>query len=157
MNITLNVVWPSALPLPRVDYSGEPRIATLVSSTGSAAIARRSRTPKVYATVNATWALSPTEYAAFRIFFETTLHMGTSQFKLELRYPLNSALTFWSVRFVGGYQVGHEDRTRIVTAQLDLIQLFNLPGSDVPEGYEQFQVVGPEDFVTAGENFLVLE
>lgn len=133
--------WPSTIPLPYVDYSGSPRNATLVSSLESGNILRRKRFQKSYTGVAVVWILADTEYALFKTFFESTIDVGAALFKMDLRFPQNSALQEWAVRFVEGYDAAHIDGNWRISANLDLINLTTLPDGAPQLGAVEFQVI----------------
>lgn len=118
----LNVDWPLSLPLPYVDFSGQPRHATLISPLGSAKIVRRTRFVAGVVTLPVSWMLTPEQYDAFKAFFLEDLGSGAALFLMELRYPRNSALSEWTVRFVEGYESRYLDGVWEVRAELDLLQ-----------------------------------
>ena len=113
--------WPVNIPLPAIDHSGAPRQAVLTSSGAESRVDRRSRFQKAYASLSVSWMLTTEQMAAFETFYITTLSNGTAQFKLELRYPLNSALTEWAVRFEGEYSAKHNEGWWTVETTLDII------------------------------------
>lgn len=121
MILQVDIDWPVALPLPFLEYSGEPRNGTLVSPTDAAAISRRSRFERSYTTLSVAWVFTDAQYQSFKTFFATTLGNGTAQFAIELRFPLNSGLTEWSVRIEDGYTAAHEEGMWRVQATLDLV------------------------------------
>ena len=127
MTITVDISWPGTIPLPFVDYSGSPRNATITSPLESPRIYYRSRFATSYATIDATWVLTATEYTAFQTFFADTLGNGTACFSLELKYPQNSVLTSWMVRFAGAYEAVQGDGPISVSAQLDLVRNLVIP------------------------------
>ena len=121
MTLDTEISWPAAIPLPLIDYSGGPRNGTIVSDVNSGAIERRSRFERSYAEIEATWRLTGTQYVTFKAFFSDTLGDGTAQFKLELRYPNNSVLTEWAVRFLGGYAAQYLNGMWEIKTTLDVI------------------------------------
>lgn len=66
------------------------------------------------------WVLSIGEYIDFKDFYLSELNLGTSLFKLDLRYPLNSELTTWVARFTTSYRADYLDGMWEVSALLDL-------------------------------------
>lgn len=117
------ITWPATIPLPFVDYVGEPRNATLVSQQlRGGDEERRSRFTASFVQVNAVWVLNETELAAFRTFFTTTLCNGACAFAIELRYPKNSVLEEWAVRFLGDVAFDNDTNMWQVSAVLDLIR-----------------------------------
>lgn len=120
MELALETVWPD-LPLPKVDYTGIPRNTTLVSKRDSAYIARRSRFERTYALLSVSWCFTDDQLEAFETFFAEELDNGIAQFKIELRYPENSALKEWAVRFDEGYSTSNEEGRWLVSASLDLV------------------------------------
>ncbi len=105
MTPQVDVSWPvDLLPLPSLDFSSAPRNATIVSPAENVAIVRRSRFERSYAVLTVGWKFKGAQIQIFKDFFYSDLGNGIAQFKIELRYPKASELTFWAVRFVGGYQ-----------------------------------------------------
>ena len=53
-------------------------------------------------------------------FYDTTLGNGAARFEMELKYPKNSALSFWVIQFLGSPNVTPISRPGIweVTAQI---------------------------------------
>ena len=139
--------WPVALPLPLVDYNGEPRHPTIASSLENARIQRRSRYSAVVVGITVRWVLGIGEYDDFKEFFLTDLGNGGAQFIIPLRYPKNSALTDWKARFIGGYTSTYEDHNWMVEAQLDLLELVpaELPTPEVPLNWGGYQVINEEE------------
>jgi hypothetical protein len=126
ISIVPDISWPETLPLPLLDYAGRPRYAVLSSPKDNAFIARRSRFTKAHLAVSVSWMLVPGEYDAFRTFYTTTLGNGTAVFPLEIRYPQNSVLTEWTVRFRGGYTAMPLEGLWNLTAELELINPIDL-------------------------------
>lgn len=123
--LPLTTEWPSTLPLPFIDYSGAPRHATLMTNAESPAYVRRSRFERSYNTLSVSFIFNESQYEAFESFVTDTLANGASQFILELRYPLNSALTEWAVRFEEGWESNFNDGVWTITAILELVNPVN--------------------------------
>ena len=121
MTLDTDISWPTTIPLPHVDYSGEPQNATVFSDIATGSAQRRSRFERSYLSVSVTWNLTSAEYVLFQDFFLSTLGNGAAQFKIELRYPKNTALTYWSVRFMDTYQPSYDDGIWTITAGLDVV------------------------------------
>ena len=122
MILQIDNVWPASLPLPRVDYSGSVVTSSIASSVSSGVIARRSRFHPMYAAVTFNWVLTETQYSAFRTFFETDLGNGLAAFEISLRYPQNTELTDWMVRFAGEFnRMRQETGIWVITALVDII------------------------------------
>lgn len=119
---SLNNFWPASVPLPCIDYTGSARNTTVVSRPESGYLARRFRFTKTYVELNVTWMLKPEEYDSFRSFYAIELSNGTALFEMELRYPKQSILKDWGVRFSGGYIARSLDGMWEVAADLDLVQ-----------------------------------
>jgi hypothetical protein len=68
------------------------------------------------------WVLGLVEHDDFATFFETTLSNGAAVFALDLKYPRNSTLEEWAVRFIGGYESDYLDGMWQVSAALDLVR-----------------------------------
>lgn len=120
MELALETVWPD-LPLPKVDYTGAPRNSTLVSKKSEAYITRRSRFERSYSILSVSWCFTTEQLVVFEAFFAGELDNGIAQFKIELRFPENSALKEWAVRFDEGYTTTYEEGVWSVQATLDLI------------------------------------
>ena len=116
-----------SLPLPFVDFSGQSRVPSIVSDAQSSVIAGRSRFEKRYATLNVQWVFTQAELEIFEDFFDDDLGNGCACFSLELRYPLNSELTEWLVRFTEGYDVTNQEGMFSVQASLELVNPVVLP------------------------------
>lgn len=121
MILQVDIAWPTSIPLPSLDFSGAPRNSTLVSPEESATIVRRSRFQRSYSMLSVGWVLTEAQYQDLCDFFLGDLGNGTAQFKIELRYPKNSELTEWSVRFGGGYEASREEGYWTVRASLELV------------------------------------
>ncbi len=126
MELALETAWPD-LPLPKVEYNGFPRNSTLVSKRTSSYITRRSRFERSYALLSVSWCFTDSQLETFETFFATELDNGIAQFKIELRYPRNSALKIWAVRFHEGYTTSFEEGTWMVQASLDLVSPVLIP------------------------------
>jgi hypothetical protein len=139
------IEWPSTLPLPYCDHSGNFRNATIYSPAESGAIARRKRFQKSYTELTVEWRLpSSGQLTDFETFFNTTLRLGTSLFSIELRHPKNTALTEWIVRFVDSYSVSIVDGAYLISADLDLIRRALLPAISGVVLFEGFEVADAE-------------
>lgn len=145
MNLTVDIAWPVALPLPFVDYSGTNRNATIGSDVAMGPIERRSRFEKFYVPVAVTWNLSEAQYQSLLTFFATTLGNGAAAFSIELRYPKNFSLTSWLVRFVGGLSCAFMDGIWKVSAKLELIDQIVIADLPTLPGYGAFMVLESED------------
>lgn len=125
MQITADITWPedtgSHLPLPYCEFSGVPRNASIVSEKESPRISRRSRFQRQFSSISVRWVLTEAELADFETFYDETLGNGVACFSIDLRYPRNSELTPWLVRFDGGYQITKSDGLPVVEATLNLI------------------------------------
>lgn len=113
------------LPLPSVDYSGEPRDSTVESKSNSPSIHRRSRFTKVFPVASVQWVFTQVEYYAFVDFYTNDLGVGTAAFRMPIRYPENTELTEWVVRFLGdGFSARWLDGAWQVTAALEMINTY---------------------------------
>jgi hypothetical protein len=121
MIMQVDIEWPANLPLPLLDYSAQPANGTLVSEPSEAVRIARSRFQRTNAAISVSWNFTAAEYSSFKAFYDATLGNGCAQFSLSLRYPLNSELTDWMVRFVGDYQSEYLDGTWGVRANLDVV------------------------------------
>jgi hypothetical protein len=119
--LTVNAVYPTALPLPSISYSGEPRNSTIISKDTAALLYRRSRNIRSYGSLSVQWVLTLAEWTALRAFISTTLHGGVDAFKIELRYPNNTSLTEWAVRFQNDVDGAHDEGMWKISAVLDLV------------------------------------
>lgn len=138
------IQWPSAIPLPFVDFSGSVRNTTLQSMNDAGLIARRSRFSTAYCGVVVAWILDAVGYESFQAFYHIALSEGTSLFSLPVRYPKNSELTTWVVRFFGGYEAQYEDGHWVLRADLDLVR--KAPTEDPPPP------IGPDGFLVVDES-----
>jgi len=157
MELALETVWPADLPLPKVDYTGLPRNTTLVSKRDSAYITRRSRFECTYAMLSVSWCLTNDQLEDFETFFTGELDNGIAQFKIELRYPENSALKEWAVRFDEGYSTTYEDGTWLVQASLDLVGPIQIPvvvGLPTYEDFESYDDDVDVHGLTGGEGWI---
>jgi hypothetical protein len=136
------IVWPISIPLPHVDYSFRPTNPTLASKPEDARIQRRSRLPYSPYALQVVWVLDVGQMDLFKAFYagtgESGLDMGAKRFRMELRYPMNSELTEWNCRFVGGYLVDQNHNMSTITAQLQLLEESIL--GDVSARYGYFQL-----------------
>lgn len=159
--LTIDIVWPAELPLPFVDYAGANRNATISSSFDDGPIVRRSRFDKFYVPASVSWRLTEAQYAAFQTFFADTLGNGAAAFSLELRYPKNSALSVWMVRFIGGYSCEYLEGIWSVTGRIDLIDKSEVDAEAELVGYVPFEVEDGADHVpyitSEGFEFWVIE
>jgi len=121
MNVQVNNVWPSTLPLPHIDYSGGPTMGALVSDRTHGRLARRRRFYPAYQNFQVQFVLTPFQHDIFRAFHLDDLGNGTSTFALELRYPKNSAVTNWQVRFLGEIRSTYNDGSWMVDATICLL------------------------------------
>lgn len=140
--------WPSTtLPLPALEYDGEPVPLTLCSTSGTPKIARRNRFTASIVSVRVKWVFTQAQYDEFKSFFIVDLDCGVSLFRIELKYPYNAALTTWKVRFIGdGFTSSYDQGNWIVDASLDLLQSLpdTTPEPELPIGYSPFYVTPVE-------------
>lgn len=125
MILQMDIEWPASLPLPFIDYSGNPRNATITTPSENPSIVHRQRFTRSYSDLSVVWHFDDDQLAIFTNFVSETLGNGTAQFKMELKYPLNSALTEWAVRLGGGYESTYEDGVWKVMAGLELMNPIN--------------------------------
>ena len=156
MSLNAIVNWPTYLPLPYVDASGEPLHATLASSLEHARIQRRQRHTAVVVSLSVRWVLGLQEYDNFKDFFATDLGNGAAKFVLELRYPKNSVLTEWRVQFMGGYTSTYEDHNWGVEAVLNLHEVVEavVPEPELPLAWTGFQVMSAEESAGDWDSFV---
>lgn len=120
MIITLDNEWPATLPLPAIDYSGIPRNQTIYSPDVAYFVERRSRFTRSYCLLSVTWKFDDDQFELFKTFVDS-LGNGTAQFKIELRFPKNTALTEWAVRLEPTYEGTYTDGRWDISAGLELI------------------------------------
>lgn len=101
MTLVIDNVWPALLPLPRVDFAGTENNSTFASGVESGVVALRSRFTPTYPLLQVEWTFEADQYLDFLDFYQMDLGMGCGAFEIELRYPKNSELTAWMVRFIG--------------------------------------------------------
>lgn len=128
-DLRISTEWPSTLPLPFVEYRGSSDVATLHSPLSSGRLKARERFTKPYVRATFEWNFTETQYSAFLTFFLDTLGNGSGKFKIELRYPKNSALTEWVVRLLGALDVEttDEDANFRVRVSAQIIELTTVP------------------------------
>lgn len=133
------------LPLPFLEFSGQPRDGKLESKTTVQRILRRNRFTKSYPMMNLTWIFTQVQYHAFVEFYETDLGLGTASFRMNLRFPFNNSLTEWVVRFMGeGFSARQLDGAWQVTADAELLTPFIM---DDPAALEDWQAyISSDDF-----------
>jgi len=149
--------WPAALPLPFVDYDGEPMHVTLASKLENPKIQRRRRFQASVISVAVRWVFNVAEYAEFKAFFLDTLGNGGAQFLLELKYPRTSTLTTWKAKFTSSYrstnQLGHWE----VEGELELMDGSLAAAGVSPEpllDWVNFYVVPLETPFATADDFL---
>ncbi len=126
MTLTVNNEWPSTVPLPAVEFQGAPKIPSAASPESSFYISRRKRFENTYHPLSVNWTLDPTQLEEFESFFLDDLGNGTSQFKIELKYPKTTELKFWIVRFIGGYRKTCLDRMWRIEAVLEIVSPYEI-------------------------------
>lgn len=131
----------TGLPLPLRAYAASPRNATLAGDLNNAHIARRSRFKTSYSTLNVQFTFTVEQYDLFKNFFFQTLGNGCAQFRIALRYPENSAVKYWNVRFVSDYSADWLDGRWGVTAQIDLIRESYTADISALYGYQEYDVL----------------
>lgn len=147
MNVAVNNTWPD-LPLPLIDYSGMPQGSGLVSDSTYGKQYRRNRHRIPYQQLFLKWVFDPFQYPAFQSFYIDDLGNGTATFALELRYPKNSSLTTWQVRFLGDINKTYNDGKWTVTGVVCLLQpviIVEPRDPTVTEAESGEEVVGEED------------
>lgn len=135
------------LPLPFHEYQGEPRNATLVSSGGNnPKVARRARATWGYQRLAVSWIFTPIQYYRFQTFYVETLGNGGAAFRMPLRYPLNSELVEWVVKFFGdGFDSTYLDNRWRVEAEIELLGPYLLNDAAPPEDWGQYLVNDTDD------------
>lgn len=142
------------VPLPLLDYAGVNRNTTAIGPAENLASARRARYTPVFDTVQVKWTLTNEEYTDFRDFVENNLGCAAAAFNIELRYPKNSDVDWWIVKFTGGqYSVVYSDDMWLVSGSLDLID------TSLVDGLSFVMVPNPDggvDFLTLNDGSFVL-
>lgn len=135
------------LPLPLVEYQGDPRNATLISSGGNnPKMIRRSRATWGYQRLGVSWVFTPRQYYAFQAFYNVDLGNGVAAFRIPLRYPLNSELTEWVVRFFGdGFDARYLDNNWSVESEIELLGPYVINGAAPPEDWGAYLVNDTDD------------
>lgn len=165
--LTMTRKWPESvtadtdvtpLPLPYLEYTGEPRNSKVESKSSVLKIGRRSRFTKNYPMANLTWVFTQVQYYAFVEFYTTDLGLGTASFRINLRFPFNNFITEWVVRFVGeGFNARNLDGAWQVTAGIEMIGPFILPDPASLEDWAPYQTVLEENYETSdGESYEAL-
>jgi len=154
-NITTTNVWPATLPLPAIDYTGGANPPTLVSGRRAAHFKRRRRWVQTYSTLTVRWKLTREEYTEFKAYWQDTLGHGSANVEIELKYPKQSALDEWVVKFLSDLSVTTEDNSVInVSATIQLLNLKAL--ADKAAALETLLFVqGAGSSAAAPEQFLV--
>jgi len=114
------ITWPSTLPLPAPEHSGNPLNATVASGLDSGTIQRRTRFRAAQIRLAVQWNLSLAELGALEAFLLDDLDNGTARFQVELRHPKLTELTTWVARFLGEIASTAQDGRWQVQAQLEL-------------------------------------
>lgn len=125
MILEMDITWPTTIPIPYIDFSGQPRNSVVLSPSGAPLMERRSRFFRSYSILSVSWVLTSEELELFKNFYNSDLGNGTAAFKIELRFPKKSALTEWSARFPGGFEAQRQDGMWQVKSQLDLVNPIN--------------------------------
>lgn len=137
--------FPSTIPLPFIDYSGGVRNATIKSNEDHGYLYRRARRNTAYADLSVVWVLTPRQYALFRTFYDTTLSNGATQFEIELRYPKNTELTEWVVRFQAGFDATYQEGIWNLSAGMEIFRPATPVAVADSVGFQGFQVVFDSD------------
>lgn len=116
------IQWPDSIPTPILDFTGAPQHAILASPANNARIQRRLRFSGTPASISVSWALTIGQYLDFKDFFISELETGANLFSIDLRYPKNSAVTTWVVRFSGGYSASYDEHNWIIQSSLFLVR-----------------------------------
>lgn len=127
MKYAADISWPSTIPLPALEFQGGLVDSTLVSKSDQGLIQKRARFTPNYPALSLSWVLTPTQYAAFTTFFEDTLFDGMAIFALALRFPVNTSLKTWGVRFEGNFSSIQSERNGMwkVEANANVIGLIS--------------------------------
>jgi hypothetical protein len=117
------IYWPETLPLPHLDFAGSSRNATLQSPEEfQARIYRRQQRTATYLPCRLVWNFDAWEFHTFEQFAGEVLYNCAHPFNIQLRYPKNSVLSGWVVRFISGYETDVIDRMWTVTAEIVLMR-----------------------------------
>lgn len=160
MSVPLNVAntWPATLPLPSLEYSGAAFVPTIISPNSAGRSRRRSRWTTTYANVDVNWKFSKDQYAAFLVFWGTTLGNGSATFSIELRYPKSTDLDVWVVQFVGGLNNQTEDESiKLVQATLQIHTLAAIADAATYADPSFFFVLGEASSGAPAEQFAVTD
>ncbi len=127
MKYTATINWPSTLPLPALEYAGVVLDSTIISKSDQGLIQKRARFEPVYPALSLSWVFTPAQYAAFLTFFNDTLYDGMAIFALALRFPLNTSLKTWGVRFEGSFSSVQIERNGLwrVESNLNVLGLIS--------------------------------
>lgn len=159
-SLSITNAWPEdLLPSPFINYSGQLRVPTLVSEASAAAVVRRKRFQTIYNSIAVKWNFTLTEYDDFQTFVQDTLGNGTASFTINLKYPENSVLTGWQVRFASeGWEATYMDVPRWeISATLDLIQPTTLGSATRRTGWSLFFDSNLDNVFLDGLEFFVKE
>jgi len=121
MTSSVTLSWPETLPLPTIDYSGEPRNTTIVSAWDDLIVTRRSRFAKTYAILSVVWKMTADQFSDFKDFVSDDLQNSARLFTMDLRYPKNSALSTWVVRLMDTIESAYEDGIWTVQGNLEVL------------------------------------
>jgi hypothetical protein len=132
------------LPLPRNQHDTTPRNSTLSDTLDQANILRRARFKPAYATLGVEWVFTVAEYATFQQFW-SYLGNGCAQFRIPLRYPEDSILTPWIVRFLGEFTSQPLDGMWSVKAKIELTKKGYVNDVSAPHGYTLLRVEDTAD------------
>ena len=105
---TVTTAWPSSLPLPVIAFNGQGVYSTVKTDVNGLVPAFRSRFKSNYPQLTLRFALVGNQFQSFRSFYQTLvsgsgLWNGICSFAIPLRFPYNTALLDWAVRFVDAY------------------------------------------------------
>lgn len=162
--LSLTAKWPETItadtdvtpmPLPFLEYNGEPRNSKIESKTSVQKIIRRSRFTKAYPMASLSWIFTQVEYYAFVNFYTNDLGLGTASFRMNLKYPFNNFITEWVVRFMGdGFRARCLDGAWHVAADAEMLGPYIMPDPASLEDWVQYQTVDEENYQTSdGEDY----
>lgn len=152
------IEYPSTLPLPYFEASGQTSHALLASPESSSKIARRLRFKGLSDLLSVRWVLNPSQYYNFKNFFKQDLRLGAGQFTIELRYPKTTELTTWVVQFIGGLEFVFLEGMWEASAQMYLVRKLDLPDLAAVLGTAPFYVESeesggePQPFMVEGDS-----
>lgn len=146
MDVPVTISWPPQFPLPHVDFTGGPLNTNLTGGQEMGITLRRRRFTATYQQLQVRWVMTPLTYRTFNAWFVTTLKNGAASFAIELRYPKESELTQWQVRFFSSIRATYADALWMVEATLFLLRRVTINEPIAPiDPAEGEESVAPDD------------